>query len=654
MDTFDTSVLPLRIPLATVTNIKRSTVARSKASKLCTPSKTMASGRCLAVDKSNVRNRQITCDCPGGIYNVPLSHIGADVECLDCGHTVSQHEDYDINTRPGPLTLLPQSMAFLVTVFCCLAVAYIYNRVVGDSRTGFPMNGAPGVSLDETFCPRTTTIEKLLQIITHARVVYVRGTPACGKSTMATLLRRYVLDSHRHLKVHSFTWTQTYLPWFEYMNIQSGLAYLKADDWASMENTLIIIDEVQVSFHDTGLWSDLIKPMSERPLKAGPMIVLFGSYGSPLTGPRRGTTPMTFAPDQRVSLQPNFQSTPSLTLQQGSSILTPKIGLFFDHTEYKDVLVRFQRSSSIGGQPFILSKELSERIWDLTSGHPGGVRALLTILMEATESRSYRKDREQVPLHAVLPVLTDLPRLFQALSYTSFNRSLPSEDVIKSNPALAAFLREMLSFDACEGDISSNEQLNFCHQEGWVHAEALTKKNLVWGSTYETLTFVFPSKLHRRKLEFLLLSTDFPYQKFQSVEELSFTALRDFRKVCLRSDEVKLSSGGLKKPVESQYRDEFYRSCFEVLGRKIFLISEFSTPGCEGRIDFFIKSTKWGIECVREGDRLQQHIQRFLPGGSYYPLIERGEMDQHLLIDFRTSTPPTLEGTAITPFFLYS
>lgn len=57
-------------------------------------------------------------------------------------------------------------------------------------------------------------------------------------------------------------------------------------------------------------------------------------------------------------------------------------------------------------------------------------------------------------LNAVLPVLTDLPRLFQALSYTSFNRSLPSEDAIKSNAALAAFLREMLSIDACEGTVA--------------------------------------------------------------------------------------------------------------------------------------------------------------------------------------------------------
>lgn len=95
-----------------------------------------------------------------------------------------------------------------------------------------------------------------------------------------------------------------------------------------------------------------------------------------------------------------------------------------------------------------------------------------------------------------------------------------------------------------------------------------------------------------KKLEFLLLSTNFPYQKFQSVEELSFIILCNIQKICLHSDEPKLSSGGLKKPVELQYCDEFYRSYFEILGRKIFFISEFYMLSYKDRIDFFIRSTK--------------------------------------------------------------
>lgn len=131
--------------------------------------------------------------------------------------------------------------------------------------------GAPGGLLNKTFCPRTNTVKQLLQMVIHARVIYIRGTPACRKSTTAKFLHHYyIFKSHGYLKVHYSTWTQTYLvPWLEYMNGQSGHTCLKADDLASMKDTFIIIDEVRVLFNDRGLWSDLTKRMSERPLEAG-------------------------------------------------------------------------------------------------------------------------------------------------------------------------------------------------------------------------------------------------------------------------------------------------------------------------------------------------------------------------------------------------
>lgn len=106
------------------------------------------------------------------------------------------------------------------------------------------------------------------------------------------------------------------------------------------------------------------------------------------------------------------------------------LNLFFfsNHTGYNDVVIRFRRSSSIGGQPFILSKELSE--W-----------------------RLYRKDRKKkVPLHAVQTILNDLPRLFQALSYTIFNRSLPSENMIRGRPV--------------SGGVSTRDALLWCVWRG--------------------------------------------------------------------------------------------------------------------------------------------------------------------------------------------
>lgn len=125
----------------------------------------------------------------------------------------------------------------------------------------------------------------------RAGVVYVRGTPGCGKSTMAKLLQHNVLKSHGNIKVYYISWTpKDFAPWYEYMSRQIGLPFQSDDAWLAMRNTLLIIDEVQVSLNDTGLWSDLIKPMSERWRTLGPRIVLFGSCGSPLVGPSRGSS----------------------------------------------------------------------------------------------------------------------------------------------------------------------------------------------------------------------------------------------------------------------------------------------------------------------------------------------------------------------------
>ena len=176
-----------------------------------------------------------------------------------------------------------------------------------------------------------------------------------------------------------------------------------------------------------------------------------------------------------------------------------------------------------------------------------------------------------------------------------------------------------------------------------MHAEETLKTNTTWNSKYESIVFIFPSKLHRKKVEFLLLKPDFPTNKFDSLEHFCLTSLRNFKQIVLRNTDPRLGSGGLRKTVEAQHQSEFYRSCYEILGNTIFLLSEYSAVGLRGRIDFYIPSAKWGIELVRDGDRLQQHIDRFLFGGFYYEWIERGDLEAYILIDFRTSKPPKID-----------
>lgn len=76
-------------------------------------------------------------------------------------------------------------------------------------------------------------------------------------------------------------------------------------------------------------------------------------------------------------------------------------------------------------------------------------------------------------------------------------------------------------------------------------------------------------------------------------------------------------TGATQVPPESQYKNELYRALYVTLSERIFLTSEWSPDLRGGRVDFFLKEVKWGIECVWEGDRLEEHICRFLKGGRY-------------------------------------
>jgi hypothetical protein len=99
------------------------------------------------------------------------------------------------------------------------------------------------------------------------------------------------------------------------------------------------------------------------------------------------------------------------------------------------------------------------------------------------------------------------------------------------------------------------------------------------------------------------------------------------------------------RPVEAQYQDELYRTCYELLGG-VHLTSEWAGSST-GRIDFQIKSQHWGIEVVRDGLNLQEHLDRFELGGVYGPLISSGEVVAYTVVDCRSPRSPrprTLRG----------
>src|SRR2546423_14087874 len=100
--------------------------------------------------------------------------------------------------------------------------------------------------------------------------------------------------------------------------------------------------------------------------------------------------------------------------------------------------------------------------------------------------------------------------------------------------------------------------------------------------------------------------------------------LRKFSRSNLRlSHTGRLGASGQVRPPEAQFQDEWYRVCNSLLGHGFAISSEWSQSG-NGRIDFRIVGPDWGIELLRDGDRLAGHWNRVRDKGAYHRWIVDG------------------------------
>jgi hypothetical protein len=271
--------------------------------------------------------------------------------------------------------------------------------------------------------------------------------------------------------------------------------------------------------------------------------------------------------------------------------------------------------------------------------------------------RLYRKKGSQVPLEVALEFLNS-PHFYGCLITGShgFQRSLPRKDALQRIPDIVQFLRSVLVSGRSEDNIETNDALKECYHNGWLQAESVSGNRTV---------YIFPTKIHQwyefsiihnhhysklilslRYAERLLCTAEsFPKDRFGSIKDLCFAAVGEFSHVSLSSVERGIGPGAVNRPLEAQYQDEFYRACSEL---KVYLTSEWSGSSLVGRIDFHIKEVKWVIECVRDGDQIDEHIKRFQQGGRYHKWIMSGEVKDYIILDFRTSKPRKARGMVIS------
>jgi hypothetical protein len=215
-----------------------------------------------------------------------------------------------------------------------------------------------------------------------------------------------------------------------------------------------------------------------------------------------------------------------------------------------------------------------------------------------------------------------------------FRRGLPPDEELQKPPVASVLSKVLIAGSMVKPPASTEEAkaLDKCYRNGWLHADRF---KVASGSAkaVEVIVFAFPSGLHRWFVEWKLFGIDAAPLELNSILELAIKVIRGFCPTSL-STERRIGPGCVQRPPEAQYQDEFYRSFNAYSEGQLITFPEFGTT--KGWVDFYIPSMQWGVELVRDGDRLKQHSSRFSPSGSYGTTLE---LSDHIILDFRKMRP---------------
>ncbi|KAF9531360.1 hypothetical protein CPB83DRAFT_904486 [Crepidotus variabilis] len=420
-------------------------------------------------------------------------------------------------------------------------------------------------------CPRTRLVEALYEKLEDHYVVQVRGTPASGKTTLAKLLHRHILE-HRHIgEIQA-----NFLDGWPQGPSEGCRKYL---EWPGPSvpgiRRYLIIDEAQ----DT-----------------------YGSLTRPVNYTRY--TPMALPPNARVSLRPRDAS---------------DLGLLLTREEYDEMLPNYEKK-------IVFDQELQTAVYEWTAGHVGAIVFLLKFILRKWAFRMRNGSPAGLESLGALS-FNDLAKSFQL---TLLPVGLPDFDVFR----MGEIFRSMLKIGYLDAPESRRGEeptlLDICHSQGWFHSDET-------GHYPNSIRYSFPSPLHRACISWHVDPVIGDLPDTWTLYDFVVNVIGCFRLCDLRPrvDE---------QPPEVQYQNELYHALLTRLNGGVRITPEFSSRRgvrLAGRIDFFIPGKRWGIECMQDGIRLPQHVSRYGPNGAYGEWLASRELDDYILLDFRTSIPAT-------------
>ncbi|TDL25680.1 hypothetical protein BD410DRAFT_604146 [Rickenella mellea] len=457
---------------------------------------------------------------------------------------------------------------------------------------------------------RQETVDSLYCRLNDLKFLQVRGTPVSGKSTLASLLFYYIYNIEGESPYWISSWPDPHSPGTPPGSRKPRLSE-DAEGWAWEDNSVVIFDEAQSTYWDTSLWDDVFKTLCSNPTTRRNRVIIFSSYGSP-TGAMAGGTPWDVPSKNRVSF---CEDRPPDGYKP--------VGLFFTKDEFQNYVLRRNML-----QQHKFSNQLPERIFILTAGHVGAMEELFRAL---TAQSCYRHlTRAQTYDIADFESL-DPKDLLRGLEEGSiFSRGLPKTGHLRV-PETAQIFKHVL----CEGGITAptpttptrlpEGALGNCFQRGWLHA--------IPAEDNQT-SYVFATHLHKWFVQWKMFG-EVPGAglSYTDLLEFTFDAFSNFSPTLL-SEERNIDLGITQSTPEAQFQSEFYRCSFQLSDGHVVTFPEFGTA--KGRADFYIPSEEWGIELLRDGQKLEEHVGRFSKTGKYGKTLR---LSQHIILDCRFTMP---------------
>ncbi|PYI23954.1 hypothetical protein BO99DRAFT_418681 [Aspergillus violaceofuscus CBS 115571] len=467
---------------------------------------------------------------------------------------------------------------------------------------------------------RHDLINELILRLERYHLIRINGTPASGKTTTMKLMANELLKRYPDTPLYILSgWPERQVRaaggWVRYFQQQLNIC-ISGDELEAFPS-FILLDEAQESYWDTDLWVQLFKSIEKT---VSVHFVLFTCYGSGMVHGGGGQnlptqTPMNFQLYQQISLRPEE----GIYHHSGRK----EVGLLLNEDEAYQVLDQYVPSNISNGAD-ILTKELKRGLYLASGGHVG----LLVSLVDALEQLSelYTLIQKCQPLDWVTAsqsLFSDDQRLFQIIRYLPFARGLPRQESVQQH-AFASVFKNAVSHN---GNLQSSyinhpdqqRALDDIWKQGWLHAETVPR---------DTLYCLF-SPVHSEK-----------ELTYSSPLAMAIDAIRKFDP-CQLSGRLRTLNGD-SVPIEDQYQKEFYRCLFPLLLEyQIKMAPEYliKTGVRSGRIDFLIEQKKWGLELLRNSDRIRQYMQRFEEDGQYFTMIKKRLIEDYVVLNFTRNAP---------------